>query len=91
MKPIILSRHASLRIAERNLRLDWIERAVRDPLRAEPDPADDTVERRFQVIEEADGRLLRVAVRETKASIYVISVHFDRGATRRHARKHLRS
>lgn len=91
MKPIILSRHASLRIAERDLRLDWIERTARDPVRTECDPDDDTVERRFQTIPEAGGRLLRVAVRETKASIYVISVHFDRGATRRHARKHLRS
>ena len=89
MKPITFTRHAPVRIAERGLRLDWIERAARTPDWTEAEPADPTVERRFAVIAEMGGRILRVVLRETPVAICVISAHFDRGATRRHARQHL--
>jgi hypothetical protein len=90
MKPIIFKHHALVKIAERELRLGWIERAARTPDWIEPEPHDSTVERRFARTPEFGGRVLRVAVRETIAEICVISVHFDRGARRRHARKHIR-
>ena len=90
MKPITFTRHAPPLVTERHIQSDWIETTVRDPAWTEPEPDDATVERRFRPIPEHGGRVLRVAVRETKDAIHVISLHFDRRATRRHARKHIR-
>lgn len=90
MKPITFGQHAPLRIAERHIRLDWVEKTVREPSWSESEPDDSTVERRFRAIPEHGDRVLRVAIRETKVAIHVISLHFDRRATRRHARQHLR-
>ena len=90
MKPITFTRHAPPRIEERHIHPDWVEMTIRDPSWTEPKPDDATVERRFRAIPEHEDRVLRVAVRETKDAIHVISLHFDRKATRRHARQHLR-
>lgn len=89
MKPITFTRHAPFRVAERHIRPDWVEQTVRDPTWTEPDPGDATVERRFRPIPAYGGRVLRVAVRETEDAIRVITLHFDRRATRRHVRQHL--
>ena len=82
-KPMILTAHARLRMRDRKMNLEWVERAIRAPDWMEPDPRHPTVERRFRAIEEFGGRILRVACVETAATIRVISVMFDRNARRK--------
>jgi hypothetical protein len=79
-KRLILTRHAEVKIHERGLRLSWIEKTVRDPLWTEPEPRDDTAERRFGKIDEFGGRTRRVVCVETETTIRVITATFDRGA-----------
>ncbi len=80
MKKLLLTRHAETKLQERRLKMEWVERTVRDPLWVEPEPRDKTVERRFAKIEEFDGRTLRVACVETENVIRVITALFDRDA-----------
>jgi uncharacterized DUF497 family protein len=60
-----------------------MEDTVRTPDWVEPQANDPQVERRFRVIGEFGGRILRVACVETDAAIRVISVMFDRNARRK--------
>jgi hypothetical protein len=82
-KRVILTRHARLRIAERQLNPKWVEDAARDPDWTEPEPKDTSIERRFRRIDAFGGRFLRVACVETESTIRVISVLFDRNARRK--------
>jgi hypothetical protein len=82
-KRVILTRHARLRIAERELKPKWVEDAARAPDWTEPEPKDASIERRFRRIDAFGGRILRVACVETEAAIRVISVLFDRNARRK--------
>ena len=68
VKKLLLTRHAQARLQERGLKMDWVERAVRNPLWVEPEPRDKTAERRFATIEEFGGRVLRVVCVEKKTS-----------------------
>ena len=83
MKPLRLTAHAEARLARRALEPAWIERTVHEPQWREPDPSDPAVERRFRRIDEAGGRILRVACVETVADIRVITAMFDRNAKAR--------
>jgi len=82
-KPVALTAHARIRLRERGIDPGWIREAILDPDWTAIDPRDSTVERRFRVIPQYGGRVLRVACIETKASIRVISVMFDRNARRK--------
>jgi hypothetical protein len=83
LKPLRFTDHAELRVARRGLQRDWIEAAVREPQWREPEPDDPEVERRFRRIDEAGGRILRVACVETETEIRVITAMFDRNAKAR--------
>jgi hypothetical protein len=80
MKKVVLTRHAELKLQERGLRLDWVERTARNPLWVEIEPRDKSAERRFARIEEFGGRTLRVVCVETENAIRVITALFDRNA-----------
>ena len=69
-------------MAERNLDRSWIERTVRAPDWRESDPADPAVERRFAVLAERGGRVLRVACVETATEIRILTAFIDRRARR---------
>jgi hypothetical protein len=69
-----------VRLERRGLDRSWIEATVSEPDWREPDPSDHDVERRFRAIEEAGGRILRVACVETDNEIRVITALFDRNA-----------
>jgi len=73
-----LTEHARKVMAERGISVEWMERALKEPQRAEPDPNDSTIERRFRSIPEFGGRVLRVAVNVTVEPVRVVSVFFDR-------------
>jgi hypothetical protein len=80
VKTLRLTAHAEVRLVRRGLLLAWIEATVSEPEWREPDPADASVERRFRSIDEAGGRILRVACVETEDEIRVITAMFDRNA-----------
>ena len=80
MKKTILTRHAETKMHERGIRLEWIERTIRNPDWIEPEPRDSTAQRRFGPVPEFGGRMLRVVCVETESAVRVITVTFDRGA-----------
>lgn len=82
MKPLRFTNHVLTTMAERNLDRSWIERTMRAPDWREPDPADPAVERRFAVVPERGGRVLRVACVETAAEIRILTAFLDRRARR---------
>jgi hypothetical protein len=83
MKPIVLTRHAADSMVERKLGMAWIEAAARRPDWRKPDPSDPEVERRYLLLPELDGRVLRLARVEDEATIRVGTAFLDRGARRR--------
>ena len=73
-----LSQHAKDSVAEREISIKWIERVLTSPTQQIPDRRDAALEHRLGVIEEFDGRVLRVVVNPTTVPIRVVTVYFDR-------------
>jgi len=73
-----LTNHAQKALDEREIPVEWLERALAAPELVLPDPNDATVERRFRRIPEFGGRVLRVAVNTAVEPNRVLSVFFDR-------------
>ncbi len=73
-----LSKHAKKVLAEREIPLEWLERALNEPLLRAPDPDDASLERRYRPIPEYEGRVLRVVINLSVEPIRVVSVFFDR-------------
>ena len=73
-----LSQHAAMRMAERKLPLEWIERALFAPALTEPDADDPALEHRLVAIEEAGYRVLRVICHPGATPWKVVTLHFDR-------------
>lgn len=82
-KPIVLRLHAEHALAEREIELSWVERAVREPDWIEVDPQDSALERRFRAVPEREGRILRVVCAENDDTIVVVTAFLDRRARRR--------
>lgn len=73
-------------VNEREIALDWIERVLDSPLSEEPDATRSGAISAFAPIAEFGNRMLRVVYYDSGAAIRVITVHFDRRATRRNRR-----
>jgi len=73
-----LTEHAKKVLAEREIALEWLERALNEPLLRAPDPDDASLERRYRPIPEYEGRVLRVVVNLSVEPVRVVSVFFDR-------------
>ncbi len=73
-----LTKHAKQALAEREIALEWVERAFSQPELRLPDLDDAEVERRYRKIPEFGGRVLRVAVNIAVEPNRVVSVFFDR-------------
>ena len=71
------TQHALQRLAKRQLQEAWIERAVANPLRVEPDEQDPSLEHRLAVVPELASRVLRVIVSKDEPK-RVITAHLDR-------------
>jgi len=82
VKPLAWTDHVRTAMTERALDPAWVERVVRSPDWRRPDPDDSTVERRYAVLPERDGRILRVACRETDTAVEIITAFLDRNARR---------
>jgi len=81
-KTITYTSHAETALRERQLEKGWIEKTARFPAWRQTDPGGGGVERRFRVIEERGGRVLRVVCMETADEIRIISAFLDRRARR---------
>ena len=82
MKTLVFSDHANVVLMNRGIDPAWAELAARYPDWTERDPFRAGVERRFKIIPERGGRVLRAACVEDTSSIRVITVFFDRDARR---------
>lgn len=73
-----LTEHAAIRMHERKIEMRWLERALTDPQRREPDEDDPGMEHRSVAIAEREYRVLRVVCDPRTAPLKVVTVHFDR-------------
>jgi hypothetical protein len=78
-KPLRFTGHARTAIEERELAQAWVEATALSPEWEVPDPRPGVV-RRFRVIPERGGRILRVACVETASEIRILSAFLDRRA-----------
>ena len=70
--------HAREAMAERRIRLSWVERVLSGPELRTDDPNDPEVERFFGRVPERGDRVLRVAANTRVEPWRVVSVFFDR-------------
>ena len=75
--PYEFTQHARERMAKRQLRQEWVERAIANPASIEPDAEDADLEHRLAAVPELDGRVLRVIVSVSEPK-RVITAHLDR-------------
>jgi hypothetical protein len=69
-------------VDERKIPLDWIERVLRAPAFEEPDATHIGATRAYAPIVEFGNRMLRVVYYDTGIALRVITLFFDRRATR---------
>jgi hypothetical protein len=82
-KPLVLSRHAQDMVEEREIPLEWIEHVLQNRVFDEPDRQTPGAIRAYAPIAAFGNRVLRVVYVETGSAIRVITLFFDRRATRR--------
>ena len=75
---LAFTKHAKRALKEREISIEWVERAVRAPELRQPDVNDSEAERFYSKIPENDNRILRVVVNTRVAPWRVVSVFFDR-------------
>ena len=73
-----LSQHARDAMAKRKIATPWLEHALANPTRVEPDGQDPSLEHRLAAITQFGNRVLRVVVNSTVSPINVVTVYFDR-------------
>ena len=73
-----LSRHASDALLKRQIKPEWLERALTSPDRQEPDQVDPQLEHRLIAIPEFGGRVLRVVINPIAFPVFVVTIFFDR-------------
>lgn len=81
-----LSKHAQDMANEREIPLGWIERVLESPTFEEPDVEHAGATRAYAPIIEFGNRMLRVVYYDTGSAVRVITLFFDRRATRRSRR-----
>ena len=74
---LIYTQHAVQRMNKRQLKAEWVERAVTEPTRIEPDENDATLEHHLSAVPELANRVLRVIVSKDEPK-RVISLFLDR-------------
>ena len=76
--PFELTAHAALAIAERDIELKWIEKALSTPDRIEPHRFDPSLRQALLLVPERGDRVLRVVYNPVHKPPKVITVFFDR-------------
>lgn len=82
-KPLVLSKHAQDMIEERAIQLEWIEHVLQSRVFEEPDQQTLGAIRAYAPIAAFGNRMLRVVYYDTGSALRVITLFFDRRATRR--------
>lgn len=57
--PYAMSNHAQVRLAERNISLQWVKITLEAPMRVDPHPDDADCRCAYKPISEAEGRVLK--------------------------------
>jgi hypothetical protein len=79
-----LTEHARESLRKRSvIRQEWLERALAQPQKVEPDKIDPELEHRLVRIDEYGGRILRVIVNKMRNPLRVVTVYFDRAMRNR--------
>ncbi|HKB57600.1 MAG TPA: DUF4258 domain-containing protein [Lacunisphaera sp.] len=73
-----MSQHAATVIAERDIRVSWLERALHQPNRVEPDRHDPELTHHLVIIPEHGDRVLRVVLNNRVAPVRIVTLFFDR-------------
>ena len=63
---------------ERKIETAWLEQAITQPQRTQPDEDDPGMEHRLVAIPEKEYRVLRVVCDPRVTPLKVVTVHFDR-------------
>jgi len=79
----ILTKHAEVSAAEREIQMEWICRALENPDRREADRREDGVELFYAKIAAYGNRVLKVVVNVQVDPWRVMSVYFDRSMKER--------
>ena len=79
---VTITAHAADQMKVRGIDRAWVEATLSAPEATEPDPRSGRV-RLFRAVPEFGGRVLRVVVERRGHDVEVVTVHFDRSATRR--------
>ncbi|MDJ0600123.1 MAG: DUF4258 domain-containing protein [Crocosphaera sp.] len=72
------TKHAKIRLDERGILLEWIERTLFYPQKIEPDKKDPELLCALATIPEFDNRVLRVVYKPTEDTLKIITFYFDR-------------
>lgn len=79
---VVLTYHGLLRLEERGIALEWVERTVLAPESIVPDPTQPGALRAYRVVPERGSRVLRVVYVEEAGTQRVLTVFFDRSKRR---------
>lgn len=74
---LIFTEHALGRLSKRQLKQEWIERTVLNPVWIESDQEDASLEHRLATVPELANRVLRVIVSKDEPK-HVITAYLDR-------------
>lgn len=74
----ILTDHANVVLKERNIPIEYVERALSTPVIICEDAHDVTLEHRLCTIKENGNRVLCVIINKTVDPVAVVTVYFDR-------------
>jgi hypothetical protein len=77
----VLTEHARMRCAKRNIREEWVVAALEHPARTENDLDDPTLAHALRPIPEKGFRVLRVIYNETLDPVIVVTGFFDEEVT----------
>ena len=78
---IKLSKHVMDEMYGRGISLSYIERTLSTPDRVTPDPVQPGLSRSYRAIAEFGNRVLRVVHRPDALDTFIVTAHWDRGAT----------
>ena len=77
----ILSKHTTDEMENRGVTLAFIDAALDAPDHVTPDAKDAALTRSYKVIAAFGGRILRVVHRPQGSDTFVVTAHWDRGAS----------
>lgn len=82
MSDYTLTAHAQQMCSERAIKPEWIQLALSDPAATQPDQRDPALTNKLRRIPENGGRVLRVVIDPAAIPPRVITLFFDRKASR---------